>query len=149
MKNQSPQIAPLAPVSVSGNVVSLYQLVNKLQISLLPQATGKNSFIINNVDKAVSVNAEENALSFVIGSLLSNAVFSSSDCCIRVETASAGNRLQIRIRNNSAVVYSSYTHVPGNFVDAARQLGTNIGLEKEGTKAITLVLSLLKNSALC
>ena len=147
MKNQSQQIPSHAHFSASGNVTSLYQLVNKLQMSLLPQATGKNSFIINNVDKAVSVNAEENALSFVIGSLLSNAVFSSSDCCIRVETASAGNQLQIRIRNNSAVVYSSYTHVPGNFVDAARQLGANIGLEKEGTRAITLVLSLLKNSA--
>jgi signal transduction histidine kinase len=147
MKNQSQQIPPRSTLSAAVNTISLYQLVNKLQASLLPQATGKNSFIINNVDKTVSVHAEENALSFVIGSLLSNAVFSSSDCCIRIETAFTGDQLQIRIRNSSALAPNSYSHVPGNFVDAARQLGGNIGLEKDGTRAVTLVLSLLKNSA--
>lgn len=134
-------------IAYSGATTSLYQLVNKLQLSLLPQATGKKSFIINDVDKSLRVDAEENALSYVIGSLLSNAVYSSSDCCIRVETASAGDQLQIRIRNNSVLAYCSYMHVPGNFIDAAKKLGGNIGLEKEGNSVITLVFSLAKNAA--
>jgi hypothetical protein len=146
MKDLSPQNPSPTVLPASAKVTSLYQLVNKLQMSLLPQATGKNSFIVNNVDKTILVNAEENALSFVIGSLLSNAVSGSSDCCIRIEVTSMDNQLQIRIRNSS-ITPGSYAHVPGNFIDAARQLGGNIGLETDGTHAITLVLSLLKNAA--
>ena len=145
MKNQSQSAPSHSLVPGSATATSLYQLVSKLQLSLLPQATGKKSFIINNVDKALSLHAEENALSFVIGSLLSNAVFSSSDCCIWVDTAATGNQLQIRIRNNGGTAYSNYCQVPGNFVDAARQLGGNIGFENESNQVTTLVLSFTKN----
>jgi len=147
MKNQSYQSLTPAVPSIAGNATSLYQLVNKLQLSLLSQASVKKSFIINGIDKSVAVFAEENTLAYVIGSLLSNAVQSTSNCCIRVETVSIADQLQIRIRNNSAFVYSSHMHIPGNFVDAANKIGGNIGLETEGDNVITLVFSLAKKAA--
>jgi signal transduction histidine kinase len=147
MKNQSQQTSVPVTTSNSGNSTALHQLVNKLQLSLLSQATAKKSFIINDVDKSVSVFADENALAYVLGSLISNAVYSTSDSCIRVETVSVADQLQIRIRNNSSLVYSSHIHIPGNFVDAAKKIGGDIGIETEGKRAITLVFSLAKNAA--
>jgi len=147
MKNQSQQIPAAEVASICGNETFLYQLVNKLQVSLLSKAANKKSFIINAIDKSVAVFAEENTLAYVIGNLLSNAVHSTSDCCIRVETVSMGDQLQIRIRNNSAYVYSSYMHIPGDFVTAANKIGGNIGLETEGDNVVTLVFSMAKKAA--
>ncbi len=147
MKNQAQQMSAPALSPAGLQPTSLYQLVNKLQHSLLSQAASKKSFIINNIDKSVAVFAEENTLAYVIGNLLSNAVYSTSDCCIRVETVFKADQLQIRIRNNSAFVYSSYIHIAGNFVAAAKQIGGDIGLETEGNNAITLVFSLAKQAA--
>ena len=147
MKNQLLQAPVHTNASSAAHSTSLYELVSKLQLSLLPQATSKKSFIINDVDESLAFTAEENTLSYVIGSLLSNAVYSSSDCCIRIETSFSGEQLQIRIRNNSVMAYCSYMHIPGNFVDAAKKLGGNIGLEKEGNSAITVVFSLSKAAA--
>ncbi|MEP7278315.1 MAG: sensor histidine kinase [Bacteroidota bacterium] len=143
MKNQSYHNS----LSTSSTPTSLHQLVNKLQLSLVSKAAHKKSFIINGIDKSIAVYAEENTLAYVIGSLLSNAVHSTSDCCIRVETVSVADQLQIRIRNNSAYVYSSYMHIPGHFVEAANKIGGNIGLETEGDNVITLVFSLAQYAA--
>ena len=126
---------------------SLYELVKKLQISLLPQATGKKSFIVNDIDQSVTVAAEENSLAYIIGNLLSNAVYRTSECCIRVETECVAGQHHIRIRNNGAFAYSSYMHSLVHFVDVARKSGGNIGLETEENSGITVVYSLAKNAA--
>ena len=141
------QIRTQTAVSAPGTSTSLHELVKKLQTGLLPQATGKKSFIVNDVAKSVMVNAEENALAYIIGNLLSNAIYRTSDCCIRVETECVAGQHLIRIRNNGAFAYSSYMHSLVHFVDVARKLGGNIGLETEENSGVTVVLSLARNAA--
>ena len=147
MENLSQQTIPQRAVSPCGTSTSLYELVQKLQISLLPQATGKKSFIVNDVDKCVTVVAEENSLAYIIGNLLSNAIYRTSNCCIRVETEFIAGQHQIRIRNNGAFACSSYMHSLVHFVDVARKSGGNIGLETEENNGITVVFSLAKYAA--
>ena len=126
---------------------SVYELVKKLQLSLLPQATSKRSFIVNDVAKSVMLPAEENTLAYIIGNLLSNAIYRTSDCCIRVETEFIAGQHLVRIRNNGAFAYSSYMHSLVHFVDVARKSGGNIGLETEENCGITVVFSLAKLAA--
>ncbi|MEO6314445.1 MAG: sensor histidine kinase [Chitinophagaceae bacterium] len=146
MKNLFQQSAIATPVL--GMVsTSLRNLVSKLQLSLLQKATGKNSFIVNDIDKAVVVVADEDSLAYIIGNLLSNAVYRTSDCCIRVETEWIAGQHHIRIRNNGAFAYSSYMQSLVHFVDVARKLGGNIGLETEENSGVTIVFSLAKNAA--
>jgi len=147
MKNLSQQIPAPTTAPACGNSTSLYELVNKLQVSLLPQATFKKSFIVNDIAKSVTVPAEENALAYIIGNLLSNAVYKTSECCIRVETACIAGQHQIRIRNNGVFPYNNYLHSLVHFVDVARKLGGNIGLETEENSGVTVVFSLAKNAA--
>jgi len=113
----------------------------------MPQATCKKSFIINDVDRSVTIAAEENSLAYIIGNLLSNAIYRTSGCCIRVETECIAGQHQIRIRNNGAFAYSSYMHSLVHFVDIARKLGGNIGLETEENSGITIVFSLARQAA--
>jgi signal transduction histidine kinase len=129
------------------STVSLYELVKKLQFSLLPQATAKKSFIVNDIDKAVVVPAEENTLAYIVGNLLSNAVYRTSGCCIRVETECIAGLQQIRIRNNGAFAFSSYMNSLVHFVEVARKSGGNIGLETEENSGVTVVFSLSRYAA--
>lgn len=147
MKNLSSSIPAKSGVSFTSTATPLYDLVKKLQISLLPQATGKNSFIVNDIDKSVTVSAEENSLAYIIGNLLSNAIYRTSDCCIRVETECIAGQHHVRIRNNGAFAYSSYMHSLVHFVDVARKLGGNIGLETEENSGITIVYSIARHAA--
>ena len=147
MKNLSQSVPTQTPVQFNSIATPLYDLVKKLQISLLPQATNKNSFIVNDIDKSVTVSAEENSLAYIIGNLLSNAIYRTSDCCIRVETECIAGQHQIRIRNNGAFAYSSYMHSLVHFVDVARKLGGNIGLETEENSGVTIVYSLARQAA--
>src|SRR5579862_1204875 len=86
---------------------SLYEIVKNLQTGLLPLSIQKKTIIINEADKELRVVADENILAFVIGSLMSNAVYSSTNCCIRVEASIIQNKILIRISNNGMFVYSS------------------------------------------
>ena len=147
MKTHSQQTVTQKAVSSPSPSTSLYELVKKLQLSLLPQATGKKSFIVNDIDKNVTVVAEENSLAYIIGNLLSNAIYRTSNCCIRVETEFIAGPHQIRIRNNGAFAYSSYIHSLVHFVDVARKSGGNIGLETEENNGVTVVFSLAKYAA--
>ena len=147
MKNLPHQFTVLAPNPNLVFATSLYELVKKLQRSLLPQATSKKSFIVNDVAKSGILPAEENTLAYIIGNLLSNAIHRTSDCCIRVETEYIGGQYLVRIRNNGAFAYSSYMHSLVHFVDVARKSGGNIGLETEENSGVTVVFSLAKHAA--
>lgn len=120
----------------------LHELVRKLQSSLLPQATLKKSFIVNDIDRAVTLDASEDLLAYIIGNLLSNAVRRTSGSCIRIEAAHAAGQLQVRIRNNGAFAFSSYINSLVHFVDIARGVGGNIGLETEENNGVTVVFSM-------
>ena len=147
MKNPSYQM-PIQQISSGSRVsTSLYELVKKLQKSLLPQATAKKSFIVNDIDQSVVVQEEENALAYIIGNLLSNAVYRTSGCCIRVETECVGGQQQVRIRNNGAFAFSSYMNSLVHFVDVARRLGGNIGLETEENSGVTVIFSMARYAA--
>ncbi|MEO5684987.1 MAG: sensor histidine kinase [Chitinophagaceae bacterium] len=147
MKNLSQPIRTQSVPAAAGISTSLYELVRKLQASLLPQTTVRKSFIINDVNKSVNVPAEENALAYIIGNLLSHAVYRTTECCIRVETEFIAGQHQVRIRNNGAFAYSSYMHSLVHFVDVARKLGGNIGLETEENSGVTVIYSLARNAA--
>lgn len=120
----------------------LYELIRKLQNSLLPQATLKKSFIVNDVDRSFTLDANEDTLAYILGNLLSNAVRRTSGSCIRIEAAQAAGRTLVRIRNNGAFAFSSYINSLVHFVDIARGVGGNIGLETEENNGVTVVFSM-------
>ncbi len=134
---------PCPPVpSFSTPSVSLYSMVSRLQTGLLPQAVDKKSLIINDVDKGLALRADENILAYVVGSILSNAVFSSSSSCIRVETVWDEGAVTLRVRNNGAFTYHPGMYSLGNILHAARRIGGDIGLQTEAGGGLTVVFTL-------
>jgi signal transduction histidine kinase len=142
MKNQfQPDLSQDVP-TITAEPIALHNLVNRVSTGLLPQATAKSSFIINEVDEKISVIADEDILAFVLGCLISNSVCSTSHSCIRVETISKGNSVQIVVKNNGKFDYIPGMHSLVTMSGAARKLGGIICLKTEPTGGFTVVLSL-------
>jgi light-regulated signal transduction histidine kinase (bacteriophytochrome) len=122
--------------------IALHKLVDKVQTGLLPNAIDKNSFIINDVKEDLVVMADEDILAFVIGALISNAICSTSNSCIRVETVSRERQIQIIVRNNGKFDYSPGMHSLVTMTGAARKLGGIISLQSEPRGGFAVVLSM-------
>lgn len=128
--------------TVLSQPVPLHRLVDQLMVGLLPMVTGKKSFIINDIDQAFHLQADENLLAYVLGNLLSGAINGSENVCIRVEAVCNNDGVQIRVRNNGAyfcsTVSNGFTHV----VQAARQLGGNISIYNQHNQGTTLMFTM-------
>ena len=122
--------------------VPLHRLIDQLMVGLLPLVTGKKSFVINDVDQAFRVHADENMLAFVLGNLLSGAINGTENVCIRVEAVCNEKGIQIRVRNNGTYFYSTVSHGFSHVVQAARQLGGNISIYNQRNEGTTLTFDL-------
>ncbi len=121
---------------------SLYEIVKNLQTGLLPLSIQKKTIIINEADKNLRVAADQNILAFVIGSLLSNAVYSTSNCCIRVEASEEQHNIFIRISNNGMFVYNQLMNSLHSITQAAQKLNGHICLQSEEPGAMTAIFSM-------
>jgi K+-sensing histidine kinase KdpD len=121
---------------------SLYEIVKKLQTGLLPLAIQKKTIIINDADKSLNVFADENILAFVIGSLMSNAVYSTCNCCIKVEASVKQSKIFISISNNGMFVYSSLMSSLHSIAQAAQKLNGHICVQSEEPGAMIAIFSM-------
>ena len=139
--------AEVEPSDPKSTPVSLYELVHRLQLVLLPQAVEKSTFIVNHIDRSLALKADEDTLAFIIGSLMNSAVCSTTNGCIHIETAYCGTDIQIKVRNNGVFFYSSPSHSLGHVADAARKLGGSINLYNNKYEGMIAVFSLSKDNA--
>lgn len=135
------------PSDLKCNPVSLYELVHRLQLTLLPQAVEKSTFIVNHIDRSLAIKTDEDTLAFIVGSLMNSAVCSTTNGCIQIETAYCGSDIQIKVRNNGVFFYSSPSHSLGHVADAARKLGGSINLYNNKYEGMIAVFSLSKDNA--
>ncbi len=139
MKNHFQQDPVPAAPTFSTPSVSLHNIVSRLQTGLMADAVDKKSLIINDVDKDLSVCADEDILAYVVGGILSNAVYSSSNSCIRVETIRDSTGTRLYVRNNGAFTYQSNMISLGDMLQAARRIGGGIGLKSEAGGRLTVM----------
>lgn len=142
MKNQYQLDLPQTAPTFVSEPIALHKLVSRVSAGVLPQATAKKSFIVNEVDEKISVMADEDILAFVLGCLISNSVLSTYDSCIRVSTVSKGNSIQIVVKNNGKFDYTPGMHSLVTMSGAARKLGGIICLQSEPRGGYTVVLSI-------
>ena len=148
MKNQIEKKTLNSATSLCSMPKSLHQIVSDLQVGLLPLSIKKKTIIINDADKTLSAFADENILAFIIGSLISNAIYSTQNCCVRIEALLQQNNILIRVSNNGLFVYSSLMHSLRYIADAARKLNGNICIQSEEPGEMTVIFSMsMKNAA--
>jgi hypothetical protein len=133
---------PISSTQTVTEPVPLHRLIDQLMVGLLPLVTGKNSFIINDVDDTFHLQADENLLAYVLGNLLSGAINGTENVCIRVEAVCNKEGVQIRVKNNGSYFYSTVSNGFSHVVQAARQLGGNISIYNQHNEGTTLTFSM-------
>jgi C4-dicarboxylate-specific signal transduction histidine kinase len=124
------------------STISLHNLVDRLMDSFIPLAVAKNSFIVNDIDAAFDIQADEQVLAFVVGNLLSNVISSSKSVCIRVEAIRKENGIQLKVRNNGAFFYSTVAHSFAPVLEAAKQLGGSINIYNQKNEGTVITFSM-------
>lgn len=133
---------PVVTETISTSAVSLHKLVDQLMLSFIPLAVNKKSFIVNDVNEAFQLNADEQVLAFIIGNLLNNAISSSDHVCIRIEAVKQPTGVQIRVKNNGANFYSTVAHGFSQVLAAARSVGGSINIYNQKHEGTVITLSM-------
>ncbi|HSZ84692.1 MAG TPA: hypothetical protein VK787_01605 [Puia sp.] len=128
--------------SIYRNPKSIFEIIKKLQAGLSPLSIQMKTIIINDADKNLRVFTDENILAFIIGSLMSNAVYSTYNCCIRVEASIIQSKILIRISNDGIFVYSHLMKSLHSIAQAAQKLKGHIYLQREESGAMTAMFSM-------
>lgn len=128
--------------SSTSTTVSLHKLIDQLMNSFIPLAVTQKSFIINDVDEAFQLHADEQVLTFIVGNLLNNAIISSQSVCIRIEALKQPAGILIRVRNNGSHFYSTVAHGFSQVVAAARSMGGDINIYNQRHEGTVITLSM-------
>ncbi|NII27065.1 HAMP domain-containing histidine kinase [Pseudoflavitalea sp. X16] len=148
MKNLSFTSRPpaVAPVFASTESMPLCPLIKDLMKSFIPLAVEKSSFIVNDVDPAFQLCADQQTLAFVLSNLLDNAISTTSSVCIRVEAVKQAEGIQIGVRISAANFYSTVTGDFSQVLAAAYRLGGNIHIYNQRNQGMVISLSLAASS---
>lgn len=133
---------PAITQTSTSTAVSLHKLVDQLMNSFIPLAATQKSFIINDVEEAFQLNANEQVLAFIVGNLLNNAITSSQSVCIRIEALKQPEGILIRVRNNGTHFYSTVAHGFSQVVAAARSMGGDINIYNQRHEGTVITLSM-------
>jgi hypothetical protein len=69
------------------DLFSLKQLIRSITLSLIPAATHRHSFFINDVDPELNLSTDQDILASVISALLLTTVSQTENDCIRISAA--------------------------------------------------------------
>ena len=122
--------------------ILLHRFVDELMAGLLPRAVSRKTVIVNQIDRDLDLDTDENLLAFVLWNLLDRAVNSTQNECIHIESARNGDSTIIRVRNAGVYFYRTLCNNFRQVQYAAEKLGGTISVDYTETTCTTVALTL-------
>jgi len=119
---------------------TLDQLVNLLATSALPAAVRRKSFIVNDVPERLAIEADENILASVLGSLLHTVVNHADNSCIRINAKENGNNILVNVKDSS----NNYYSLAGDLQQVqqlAQKMSGYVSVSDRKEKSVTIAFS--------
>src|SRR5258708_29517039 len=117
-------------MSTSTNTcISLHRFVDELTTGLLPLAVSRKTIIVNQIDRALEIGADENMLAYVLWNLLDRAVCSTQNECIHIESVLDAENTTIVVRNAGTYFYRTLSNSFRQVQNAAEKLGGSISID--------------------
>lgn len=136
-----PSVTPATAIPPASGFL-LSPMIRSLMKSFVPLAVAKGSFIVNEVDPALRLQVDEQVLAYAIGNLLSNAISSTKNACIRLEATKEAGEVSIRVRMNATNFHTSVSGGYAQVLEAAYLLGGNIHIYNQRHEGMVFSLSL-------
>jgi hypothetical protein len=128
------------------NKVALKDLANQLIKGLLPAAIGRNSFIINDIPADICIDADEELVAHILGSLLNNTIGSSHDGCIRVSVSNEDGYTVLSVEDNNNDYSRFISGKMAKIKPAVKKIGGDLAFEFNRRNSITILVSFAKSS---
>ena len=126
--------------------ISLKELANNLIKGILPTAVSRNSFIVNDIPDEAILDADENVVAHILGSLLNNTVSSSHDGCIRISAAQEDSYTTITVNDNNNDYSRFISGKMAKVKPAITKMGGDLNFEFNQRNSITILVSFSKKS---
>lgn len=133
-------------VMATANKVALKDLANQLIKGLLPAAISRNSFIINDVPDNTFIEADEELVAHILGSLLNNTIGSSNNGCIRVAVSQEDGYTVLSVEDNNNDYSRFISGKMGKIKPAVKKIGGDLAFEFNKRNSITILVSFAKNN---
>jgi hypothetical protein len=128
------------------NKVALKNLANQLIKGLLPTAISRNSFIINDIPAEASIDADEELVAHILGSLLNNTISSSHNGCIRVSVSNEDGYTTLSVEDNNNDYSRFISGKMAKIKPAVKKIGGDLAFEFNKRNSITILVSFAKNN---
>lgn len=133
------------PGSLMANRVALKGLANQLIKDLLPAAINRNSFIINDIPVDAYLEANEELVAHILGSLLNNTISSSHNGCIRVSVSAEDGCTILSVEDNNNDYSRFISGKMAKIKPVVKKIGGDLAFEFNRRNSITILVSFAKN----
>jgi K+-sensing histidine kinase KdpD len=127
------------------NQVALSLMVSRISASSTPNASRRNSFIVNDIPKELEVNTDEHMLASVFGSLLNTIVTNTKDCCIRVSAKLYGKVVLVHLKESHRAISNAFNGSLRQVQQLAEKIGGTISINSDRDKATTILFTFVND----
>ncbi len=123
--------------------IALHMMISRVSTSFLQAATRKNSFIVNDVPADLKVNADENMVATVFGSLLNTIIACGGHSCIRISASLYGEVALVNVKENNRLNGAEFMENLRQVQQLAEKIGGSITINNNDAHDTSIVFSFL------
>ena len=128
--------------------VSLYTLTDQLIKGLLPADIHHRNLIVNDIDRELVVQSDENMLAYILGNLLNRVVDSTQETPVHVESLLRGDYTVILLKDPGTCFYRSLDNGFRQVQEAAEKLGGSISVSDTGAQGTLVTVNLSNHTGI-
>ncbi|GGA90373.1 HAMP domain-containing histidine kinase [Puia dinghuensis] len=138
-----PQNAQTVTPPPAGSVrVSLHRMIDQLLAGLQPLALRHGNILFNGIPEHLAINADENMLAYVLGSMIHSAVAGRKNEFIQIAVLVAEDRTIICVKDVGTYYYHAISTEYRKIQYAAEKLGGSISVDNDDSLCTNVSFSI-------
>jgi len=120
---------------------ALQEIVNLVMNSLVPLATTRKSFLVNDIGPGIELHADKDMLALVVSDVLKTAIRHTENDCIRISAQTVSDSIYLNVRENGCRPYIAVAESMERIQPLAEKLGGFITVASSSHDGITVAFS--------
>jgi hypothetical protein len=120
---------------------ALQEVVNLVMDSLVPFATTRKSFLVNDIAPEIELHADKDMLALVVSDVLKTAIRHTENDCIRITAKSVRDSIFLNVKENGCRPYIAVAESMERIQPLAEKLGGFITVASSSHEGVTVAFS--------
>jgi light-regulated signal transduction histidine kinase (bacteriophytochrome) len=120
---------------------ALQEIVNLVMDSLVPFATTRKSFLVNDIAPEIELYADKDMLALVVSDVLKTAIRHTENDCIRITAKSVQDSIFLNVKENGCRPYIAVAESMERIQPLAEKLGGFITVASSSHEGVTVAFS--------